>query len=168
VRLSVTTSLLAGVLTFSCALETHPARFDVPPRENFESVSTALGAQCGSLDCHGRVEQSMRLYGKYGLRLASDDVPGGQDASAAEHDANYQSVTSLEPELLSRVWRDAGARAGRLTLVRKARGAEEHEGGAVFPPGGAGDRCLTSWLKGIVDETACGTVLLPLESPPDP
>lgn len=158
-------ALVAAALTFSCTLKSERKSFEVPPRENFDSVSLALGAHCGSLDCHGRVEQNMRLYAKFGLRLDDNDTPDGRDTSLDEHDANYQSVVALEPEILAAVWHAGGARAERLTLVRKARGTEAHKGKTVFAIGSAGDLCLLSWLSGVVDEPACQEVESPPTSP---
>jgi hypothetical protein len=52
-----------------------------------------------------------------------------------------------------------------LTLLRKARGAEKHEGNTVFAAGSQGDRCLLSWLEGSVDQAACSEVATPPVSP---
>lgn len=133
------------------------SKFAVPPREGFEPVSDLLQARCGSLDCHGQTGRSLRIYGTNGLRLDSKDLSGldGGVTQAAEHDANYASVVILEPEILDRVVRDAGRNPERLTLIRKARGAEVHVGGSASPAGSAGDVCLTSWLAGVLDVAAC-------------
>jgi hypothetical protein len=96
------------------------------------------------------------------LRLAPTDVPGGRATTTDEIDADYQSVIGLEPEILAAVVQDGGARPERLTLVRKARGTEHHKGGALITPGDAQDRCLTSWLAGAVDESACASALMTL------
>jgi hypothetical protein len=150
---------------FACSAESGPSALTVPPPDDFALVSTALGARCGTLDCHGRVEQNLRLYGEIGLRLDAADVPGGDEATPLEHDANYQSVIALEPEVLSRVWRDGGSGADRLTIVRKARGQEAHKGGSIFAEGEAGDRCLLSWLAGATDVDGCSAAA---ELPPSP
>jgi hypothetical protein len=130
-------------------------------------VSTALATSCGSLDCHGRAGQNLRLYGSIGLRLDPEDLPGGEDdeMTPSEHDANYRSIVAFEPEALSRVWLDGGRDPARLTLVRKARGREAHKGGSAFPEGGDGDRCLLSWLSGELDFEACTSAA---ELPPSP
>jgi hypothetical protein len=137
----------------------------IPPSDDFAPVSTALAKSCGSLDCHGRLEQNLRLHGEIGLRLDPSDMPGGDETTALEHEANHVSVVALEPEVLSRVWLEGGRSAQRLTLVRKAQGREAHEGGAVFPAGGDGDTCLLSWLAGEVDVDACARAA---ELPPSP
>jgi hypothetical protein len=122
-----------------------------------------LGARCGSLDCHGHPARNLRLYGLDGLRRAPADVPGrGDGTTAAEHDANYDAVITLEPELLDALVSFNGQNPTRLTLVRKARNLEVHEGGAAAPAGSDADRCLVSWLGLSVDVTACerGATLL--------
>lgn len=143
------------VLASACSADGGVSTLSVPPPDNFAPVSAALTNSCGALDCHGRAGQNLRLYGSFGLRLDPEDIPGGEDTSPSEHDANYRSVVALEPEVLSSVWLDAGRDPTRLTLVRKARGREAHEGGSVFPEGGDGDRCLLSWLSGALELQAC-------------
>lgn len=148
-----TACLLA--LGLACSAEAGRSTLSVPPPDDFAPVSTALANGCGALDCHGRAGQNLRLYGSIGLRLDPDDLPGGDETSAAEHDANYRSIVALEPELLSSVWLEGGSDPARLTLVRKARGREAHKGGSVFPEGSDGDRCVLSWLSGALDFDAC-------------
>jgi hypothetical protein len=158
-------------LAFACG--TAPAEpgvstLAVPPPDDFAPLSTALARSCGSLDCHGREAQNLRLYGEIGLRLDPTDIPGGDETTPLEHQANHDSVVLLEPELLSSVWLQAGRAAARLTLVRKARGQEAHKGGAVFPEGGDGDQCLLSWLAGNVDMEACARAAELPRSPFEP
>lgn len=157
----------ALALCLACA-ESESIALSVPPAPAFAPVSAALGARCGSLDCHGRVEQNLRLYHRYGRRLDPADVSGGDETSALEHDANHRAVVALEPELLSRVWREGGSLPERLTFVRKARGEEEHEGGAIFPREDPGDVCVVSWLSGAVDMDACGAAERFFHSPFEP
>ena len=126
-----------------------------PSRADFFAVSEALQVGCGSLDCHGDPGRNLLLYGEYGLRLDAADEPGGEPTRPLEHDANFDSVVALEPELMDRVVAQGGARPERLTLVRKARGSEAHEGDAAAPEGGAIDRCVLSWLSGATDASAC-------------
>jgi hypothetical protein len=155
----------ALVLAFACSAEPGVSALSVPPPDDFAPVSAALAASCGSLDCHGRAGQNLRLYGSIGLRLDPEDLPGGDEMTPSEHDANYRSVVALEPEALSSVWLGAGRDPAQLTLVRKARGREAHRGGAVFPEGSDGDRCLLSWLSSALDVEAC---LRAAELPPSP
>ena len=133
--------------------------FTPPPRAGFEPVSNMLHARCGSLDCHGHVARNLRLYGVNGLRFSPSDVPGteGDSTTLAEHDRNYAAVIALEPEIVDQVVREGGSEPGRLTLLRKARGVEDHEGGAVIAPGSDADRCITSWLASSVDVGACNS-----------
>ena len=122
-------------------------------------MSDMLHARCGSLDCHGQVARNLRLYGINGLRFSATDVPGteGDSTTSAEYDRNYAAAVALEPEIIDQVVREGGSAPGRLTLLRKARGTEDHEGGAVIAPGSEADRCITSWLASSVDVGACKT-----------
>lgn len=149
----------------ACAESSERTWIAAPPRDAFAPLSLALGARCGSLDCHGRVERNLRLYSEHGLRWSVEDVPAGDETTLEEHDANYESVVLLEPEQLGRVWQAEGAGSDGLTLVRKARGREAHKGGTVFPIGEAGDLCLLSWLAGAIDPFACEQVAEPPPSP---
>jgi hypothetical protein len=154
-----------SVFGVSCSPPSSDERsmFAAPPRSGFEPVSELLHARCGSLDCHGQLGRNLRLYGTNGLRLDARDVPGqdGGVTSGLEHDANYSSIVALEPEVLDRVVRETGRDPARLTLVRKARNAEDHVGAQAIAPGSDADRCLLSWLALGIDETACerGTML---------
>ena len=128
-----------------------------PDRASFAPVGELLVHRCGSLDCHGTVYRNLRIYGGEGLRLAPSDRPTSKEhaTTAAELDEDFLSVISLEPELTSAVVNEGGAAPERLTLVRKARGAEQHRGGALVREGDAADRCITSWLAGHTDAAAC-------------
>jgi hypothetical protein len=136
----------------------------IAPNDNgFKDVSVFLVHQCGSLDCHGSRFRSMRVYGSVGLRLAGN-TPGDTSSSGREQLSqatpdeirqSYLSVVGLEPEILSDVTRERGANPERLTLIRKARGAENHKGYNLAPPGSRGDTCLLSFLRGAVDSQTC-------------
>lgn len=148
--------LAAAALQLGCeAPEVAGSALLVPSRGHFPAVAGALERRCATLDCHGRPERNLRLYSGIGLRLASSDVSGSGSTTEAEHDASYESVVGLEPEALSVVVSEGGEAPDRLTLVRKARGAEAHKGGARITPGDDADRCVTSWLASAVDEAAC-------------
>lgn len=90
------------------------------------------------------------------MRLAPGERPTSKEnaTTATELDEYFLSVISLEPELTSAVVRERGAVPERLTLVRKARGAEDHKGETVVREGDAADRCVTSWLAGHTDVAA--------------
>ena len=126
-----------------------------PARASYEPVHDVLQTTCGTLDCHGQVGRNLRLYGGRGLRLRSTDNPADNPTTHEEYDQSYWSVIGLEPEIMSDVVMDGGARPDRLTLVRKARNMEHHKGGQLFVAGDDRDRCLTSWLAGALDLVAC-------------
>lgn len=128
----------------------------VPDRASFPPVADLLVHRCGTLDCHGTRYRNLRLYGYEGLRLAPGDKPSAKpNTTTAEYDEDFTSVIGLEPEVMSEVVASGGANPERLTLVRKARGAEDHKGGAQMKEGDDQDRCLTSWLAGHTDAAAC-------------
>ena len=124
------------------------------PFENGD-VAPAIGMKCGTLDCHGNIARNMRIYSQYGLRMALNDTPGGMPITPFEVDADYRSVSGLEPEIMDQVIADGGANPERLTLIRKARGTEHHKGGAVVQVGDPMDICLTTWLTGSPNKDAC-------------
>lgn len=128
----------------------------VPDRATFPQVSDVLAHGCGTLDCHGSSARNLRLFGHEGMRLAATDRPSSHpNTTQAEYDENFTSIVGLEPEILSAVVASAGAAPERLTLVRKARGDEHHKAGAIVERGDDRDVCLTSWLAGHTDTSAC-------------
>jgi len=137
----------------ACSASSDQKSFQAPGPESFRFVSDALHRRCGTLDCHGQTGRSLRLHGKFGLRLDPGHVPGLEKDTLAEVEANYASVLALEPELLAAVFRDGGRDAERLSLVRKGRDLEQHVGGAAL--GELGMRCFVSWLEGAVDQKTC-------------
>lgn len=141
-----------------------------PDRESFPLVLDALELRCATLDCHGSAGRNLRLYSGVGLRFDPADVPGNGSTTEDEYEISYRSITTLEPEILDAVLSDRGARAERLTLVRKARGGEKHAAGAVITAGDAADRCLVSWFAPRIDDEACSAAaeLGPPEWPEDP
>ena len=44
---------------------------------------------------------------------------------------------------------------GELLLLMKPLNQTHHKGNTVIVPGDDGDTCLTSWLEGHVDASAC-------------
>jgi hypothetical protein len=150
-------SLLCVALA-ACSLPASDERFVVqsPDRASFPEVGQVLVRHCGTLDCHGMRGRNLRLYGNEGLRWAQADRPLAPPCTTTdEYDQDFESVVALEPEVMSAVVADKGAEPTRLTLVRKARGAESHKGGAPFSEGDDGDRCLTSWLASATETDAC-------------
>lgn len=142
----------------ACTLPAADGRFapDLPDRASFPEVAQVLVRHCGTLDCHGMQGRNLRLYGSEGLRWAASDQPLAPPCTTvAEIDQDYDSVVGLEPELMSAVVADGGAHPERLTLVRKARGAEAHKGGAPLREGDDADQCMTSWLASQTQTDAC-------------
>jgi hypothetical protein len=131
----------------------------------FGPVADYLDHRCGSLDCHGNSARNLVIWGCEGLRLLPTDAPvcsrvgGGRKTSADEHQATFRSLIGLEPTVMSAVVLDRGMDPELLTLVRKARGLEAHKGGSLVRPGDDQDRCITSWLAGATDTTACGNAI---------
>jgi hypothetical protein len=142
----------------ACAVPASDARTEamVPDRDAFAPVAQVLIHTCGTLDCHGSAYRNLRVYGNEGLRLAASDRPLMPACTTqAEIEQDYQSVVGLEPEVMTAVVEDDGSHPERLTLIRKARGAEHHKGGAPIVAGDDADRCLTSWLASATDHAAC-------------
>ncbi len=131
-----------------------------PDRTAFDSVQAFLDHRCGMLDCHGTRYRNLRMWGHDGMRLAFGDVPGATPTTIQEVDASYAALVGLEPEIMSAVVADHGANPERLTFIRKARGIEKHAGGAIVVAGDVRDVCMTSWLAGQTNETACAAALV--------
>ena len=149
---------MAGLL-LACSAPPSDSRFVATPpdRASFPPVADLLVHRCGSLDCHGKVERNLRLYGYDGLRLSPSARPGPppNTTTSAEYDADYLAVVGLEPELLSQVIQQGGSNPQRLTLYRKALGLEDHKGPQLFFAGDDQDTCLRSWLASKTDAAAC-------------
>ena len=119
-------------------------------------VDGFIALRCGSLDCHGEIGRPLRLFSQSGLRIVDDagNYPGGAPETEEEQFANFTAAISIQPELTSKVF--AGLYDPHvLLLLRKPLQLERHKGGAVLQSGDDGDTCLTSWLNGAVNYTAC-------------
>jgi hypothetical protein len=125
-----------------------------PPRESFGLVSSVLEPHCGTLDCHGSPARNFRVYGEKGLRARGGDKTGTA-TNESDVDATYQSIVSIDPEVLARVFAERGRDPGRWIVISKARGREAHVGGVAFAEGSPGDRCLVSWASGALDPASC-------------
>lgn len=148
--------------TLACSIPSPDARFDeeTPNSTSFPLVASMLIQACGTLDCHGTLGRNLRLYGDTGLRYSPDDVPSTLTPTTADEVAqDYESVVGLEPEIMSEVVASGGADPDRLTFYRKARGLESHKGGAVVAQGDPRDVCITTWLQGNADASACTAAL---------
>ena len=155
-RLRPACRALLALLASGCANgEEAVGPLELPDRATFPLVADALERRCATLDCHGAPARNLRLYTGSGLRLDPADVPGSGSTTEAEYDASYRSVVGLEPEIMSDVVAERGSAPERLTLVRKARGLEDHKAGALLRAGDPADRCVTSWLASATDEEQC-------------
>lgn len=146
---------LVLLLSAGCERSESAVLLGAPSREDFSAVSSVLERRCGGLDCHGAPARSMRVFGFYGLRLDGRDVPGGADTTEIEVDATYESIVSIDPELLSRVVANQGREAERWLVLSKGRRREAHTGGARLELGTPADDCVLSWVSGALDIDAC-------------
>lgn len=147
----------------ACALPAADSRVmeKLPDRESFPAVAQLLVHHCGTLDCHGTRARNLRLFGNEGLRWAATDRPLLPACTTRDEiEQDYTSVVGLEPEAMSAVVTDHGAHPERLSLVRKARGLEQHKGGTLMHAGDNSDDCMTSWLAGQTNADACLRALL--------
>jgi len=157
-RWTVLTALAGAVGIPACSAYSGEATISLPtpPRESFALLSSVLEPHCGTLDCHGGPARNFRVYGKKGLRALGNDTTGAaSDTNEAEVRATYESIVSIDPEVLSRVFQEHGLDPQRWIVVSKARGVEHHVGGTAFAEGSPGDRCLVSWVSGALDPAAC-------------
>ena len=141
-------------------------QYSAPARDVFPPVGDMLGSYCGSLDCHGHVARNLRIYGFKGLRL--QDVPGVGVTSQAEYDQTYDAVVAIDPEVLGTLVEEAGDRPERWIVVSKGRGSEAHKGNVAMVPGGPADRCLLSWIAGMLDGEACAAAAEIIPPEPEP
>ena len=157
-------ALLAGAAAATaCSAPPSNERYDpqaLPDRASFPPVAELLVVRCGSLLCHGTPARNLRLYGSAGLRWAATDRPLSPACDTSDEvDQDYESVVTLEPEVMSAVVAGGGAHPEQLTMVRKARGSEAHKGGTIWTQGDSSDTCLVSWLAGATDTGACASAL---------
>jgi hypothetical protein len=161
--MKLTFAMWSGIsllLLLSCApsleeqAREHGAALAAPSRDDFPGVADALQLSCATLDCHGQVGRSLRLYGYGGLRFAATDNPLGDPTTDLEYLASYDSLVSLEPETLSNVV-TLQADPSQLSLVRKAHGLDHHKGGQRAQAGDSLDRCIVLWLIGAFDPNPC-------------
>ncbi len=158
--------LLVALGVSACSAPPADSRYvqtALPDPASFPPVAQLLTFRCGTVDCHGSALRNLRLYGSSGLRLSASDRPFVPVCDTqAEIDQDYLSVVGLEPATMSAVVADHGASPERLTMVRKARGAESHKGGPIWAQGDASDVCLTSWLAGQTSASSCANALAAL------
>jgi hypothetical protein len=161
--------LVFALVTFlACGAPPSDARIgvDAPSLPQFSTLggpADLLDKGCGSLDCHGNAQRNLVMWGCYGLRLDSTTLPGcrsmgGTNTTSSEYGDTYRSLVALEPALMSDVVANH-ADPNELTFVRKAFGEEAHKGGTVFTLGSDADVCITTWLAGNVNSSACSSAL---------
>jgi hypothetical protein len=163
--LAASTAVAGVVWITACASVPADARIgiDAPSAavDQFGPVGDFLTWRCGSLDCHGTVGRNFRVWGCDGMRLQPGDIPecikrlNGRPTTADEYQETYRSLVALEPAVMSFVVDDGAKHPELLTFVRKSRGEESHKGGTIVNPGDPQDVCITSWLEGNTDSTAC-------------
>jgi hypothetical protein len=166
---AVTAALAAAVAVSSCSPVPGDGRIGIDAPNGSEGqfgiVGDYLDHRCGSLDCHGQIGRNLRVWGCEGMRLDPHAIPvcsaplGGSPTSPAEHQATYRSVVGLEPTVMSAVVDGEGADPELLTFVRKATGLEAHKGGVLITPGDPQWVCITSWLAGRTDVSACANAI---------
>lgn len=150
--------IVAGAAASSCAKDLN-ATVDnqCPSRDVFEGadVSAYMEKRCGTMDCHGGMARPMRLYGRLGLRYATeedkqkkeDNTAGGKATTDEERHFNHQAVCSVEPEKMSDQAKDSGNSADQLLMIKKMRGLEKHKGGKITVEGDPADNCILGWLR---------------------
>jgi hypothetical protein len=160
----VAMACFAGVAAMSsCSVQNANIGIDAPDgsEQAFGPVGDYLEQRCGTLDCHGQSSRNLQIWGCEGMRLDPNDVPfcsqlqGGKPTTPAEHYVTYRSLVGLEPAVMSAVVAGGGMHPELLTFIRKARGFEAHKGGQLVDPGDDQDVCMTSWLAGNTNTTAC-------------
>jgi hypothetical protein len=153
----VAAALASVVASLSCSVPPSDGRYTpvkLPDESTFPPVAELLSLRCGAIDCHGATGRNLRIYGSTGLRWLPSDKPFYPVCNTAEEDQqSYDSVVGLEPESMSEV--ASGGDPSLLTMVRKARGTEDHKGGQIWTQGDDSDLCLTTWLTGSPSSSDC-------------
>lgn len=168
---AIVVASIAALACFACQFASSDLRtgVDGPDLAQFESAGVAdyMDHRCGSLDCHGQATRNLVMWGCNGLRLDPNEtglIPGcrasgGKNTTTEEYEASYRSLVGLEPAVMTAVVSNGGQHPELLTFIRKARGWDAHKGGALVVPGDDQDVCLTSWLAGSADQTACSNAI---------
>lgn len=109
-------------------------------------VQTYVGYRCASLDCHGDMGRTLRLYAERGLRL--EDVLRDRPLTGNEIGENLLSIAAFDSL-------DAPVEENQILLKALAvsAGGMAHIGGAVWPDADdPGYRCVAAWLSGTSEE----------------
>lgn len=122
-------------------------------------VQDYVGYRCGSLDCHGDMGRSLRIYAKDGLRKS--DALRRQPMSLEEIDDNVAALS-----VFSRF--DAVDQSFSLTkALSVGSGGMAHEGDPVWQDrNDEGYLCLAGWLAGTSPASACANALALVEPEP--
>jgi hypothetical protein len=151
------TAVLALGFITACSIPPTDSRYTpmkLPEESTFSPVANLLSLRCGAIDCHGTTARNLRIYGSTGLRWLPSDMPFYPACNTTEENLqSYDSIVGLEPESMSAV--ASGGDPSLLTMVRKARGTESHKGGQIWTTGDDSDLCLTTWLRGELNASAC-------------
>jgi len=166
---AIVVASIAALACFACQFASSDLRtgVDAPDLGQFETAGVAdyMDHRCGSLDCHGQATRNLVMWGCNGLRLDETGLipgcraSGGKNTTPEEYEASYRSLVGLEPAVMTAVVQNGGQHPELLTFIRKARGWDAHKGGALVTPGDDQDVCLTSWLAGSADQTACANAI---------
>jgi hypothetical protein len=118
------------------------------------SVHHVFEKACGKTTCHGQLPRGLRVYGASALRLPGATGP----TTADEIQATFESIEGLEPEKLNNFLAESPRSkddAYHLLILGKPLQLERHRGGISLRKGEPDEVCITSWLLGSVDLTAC-------------
>ncbi len=119
-------------------------------------VAPVFERRCGSIDCHGNPYRAMRIYGQNGIRLPNDaGLAAGSGATTPEEvAATYDSIISVEPEQMILV-ASHQADPYSLLILKKPLQIEAHKGGPALFKGDDSETCISSWVSGKTNTTAC-------------
>lgn len=120
----------------------------------FQRMGDVLVTHCGTLDCHGTIFRNFRVYNVDGLRLPGN-ITGTTGTTDEEYLKTYESLVMLQPEVLSKIYKNHGAHPERWMVITKGRGSEHHKGGSRMRAGDDADHCIISWISGATDLDAC-------------
>ncbi len=125
-------------------------------------VDAVFERHCGSFDCHGNIARPLRIYSQNGLRIPNEAgiLPGSAPTTPDEVTANYRSVIAVEPETMNLVVKNSGDPYS-LLILKKPLMIENHKGGPVMNKGDDAEKCISSWISGKTDKTACTNGALP-------
>ncbi len=167
--LSLSLSALVLGSALACSIPSSSATVGIlaPSDSMTEWVPVAdyLEHRCGTLDCHGNPQRNWVSWGCEGLRADPTNSGGcgltatSPNTTSVEYEDTYRSLVALEPVTMSEVVSSGGQNPDLLTFIRKARGEENHKGGALVVPGDPQDLCMTSWLAGSTDAMSCKLAL---------